>query len=137
VYEGWRHDHFTTLEFPTPANPNAPAAVTSDPDLDTLNNLAEYAFGRAPRVADASGLATASIVNDGGTHYGAITFKRRHKPLDLTYTVEVTSDFATWTPVDFPIGAPVDLGNGIERVTYRDSQPAGASKRFLRVRAVK
>ena len=137
VYEGWRYDHFTKLEFPTVANPSAPAALTVDPDGDLLTNLAEYAFGRAPRVADSTGLASTTLVDVAGTKYGAIIFNRRHKALDLTYTVETTSDLATWTPVDLPVGTATDLGNGIERVTYRDDQAAGAGKRFLRVRAVK
>ena len=137
VYEGWRLDHFTTLELPTLVNPNAPAAVTVDADGDFLINLAEYAFGRNPRVADHRGLATGSVVDVSGTKYDAITFTRRHKALDLTYAVEATGDFTTWTPVDLPVGTPVDLGNGIEQVTYRDSTPAGVTKRYLRVRAVK
>ena len=137
VYEGWRYDHFTTLEFPTVPNPNAPAAVTVDADGDLLSNLAEYAFGRNPRVADNSGLATGSLVDVSGTNYGAITFTRRHKALDLTYTVEATGDLTTWTPVDLPVGPPLDLGGGIEQVTYRDSQPASTGQRSLRVRAVK
>ena len=65
------------------------------------------------------------------------TFTRRHKALDLTYTVEATGDFTTWTPVDLPVGPPLDLGNGLEQVTYRDSAPAGPTPRFLHVRAVK
>ncbi len=137
VYEGWRYDQFTALEFPTVSNPNAPAALNSDPDGDFLTNLAEYAFGKNPHVADNGGLVSGSVVNAGGTNYGAITFTRRHKALDLTYTVEATSDFVNWTPVDFPVGTPVDLGGGIEQVTYRDSQPSGGGQRFLRVRAVK
>ena len=137
VYEGWRYDHFTPLEFPTPINPNAPAAVSSDVEGDTLINLAEYAFGRLPRTNDASALATTSIVNVAGTDYSAITFTRRHKALDLVYTIEVTSDFVTWTPINLPVGSPQDLSNGLERVTYRDSEAVGGTPRFLRVRATK
>jgi hypothetical protein len=137
VYEGWRYDHFTELEFPTPEVPFAPAALTVDPDFDFLNNLYEYAFGRNPRVADSRGLVSGSIVNVSGSDYCAITFTRRHKALDLTYTVEATGDFTSWTPVDLPVGAPIDLGNGVEQVTYRDSVSSGSGKRYLRVRAVK
>ncbi len=137
VYEGWRYSHFTTLEFPSPAFPTAPAALTVDPDLDFLNNLYEYAFGRNPRVADGRGLVSGSIVNVAGTDYCAITFTRRHKALDLTFTVEATGDFVTWTPVNLPVGAEIDLGGGIEQVTYRDSVPSSSGQRYLRVRAVK
>ena len=137
VFEGWRYDYFTTLEFPSPAYPNAAGAITSDPDGDLLNNFAEYAFGRNPRLADHRALASGSVVNVSGTNYAAITFTRRHKALDVTYTVEATGDFTTWTTVDLPVGAPVDLGNGIEQVTYRDSVASEVAPRYLRVRAVK
>ena len=137
VYEGWRYDYFSTLEFPTVSNPFAPAAVSVDADGDLLSNLGEYAFGRNPRVGDNGGLATAGLVNVSGTDYCAITFTRRHKALDLTYTVEVSDDLVIWNAVDLPVGAATDLGGGIEQVTYRDNVAVSANKRFLRVRAVK
>jgi CotH kinase protein/Lamin Tail Domain len=137
VYEGWRYDYFSTAEFPTVSNPFALAAVTVDAEGDLLINLSEYAFGGNPRVHDNRALATHAVVNVGGTDYCAIVFTRRHLALDLTYTVEVSGDLATWNAVDLPVGAPVDLGGGLERVTYRDQVPAGAAPRFLRVRAVK
>ena len=76
-------------------------------------------------------------MNVAGVDYPAITFVRRHKAVDLMWTVEVSSDLDTWTAVDLPVGAPEDLSSGLERVTYRDSQPATAQPRFLRVRAAK
>src|SRR4029434_5887855 len=96
AYEGWRYEHFYTSDFPTLQNPNAPAAVAADAEGDGFSNLGEYAFGRDPRVEDNSALSTASIVNVGGTEYAAITFTRRHKTVDLTWTVEVSSDLNTW-----------------------------------------
>ena len=137
VYEGWRYDYFTALEFPTISNPFAPAAASVDADGDLLTNLAEYAFGRNPRIGDNRALAAPGVVNVSGTDYGAITFTRRHKALDLTYTVEVSDDLVIWSAVDLPIGTATDLGSGAEQVTYRDNVAAGASKRFLRVHAVK
>jgi len=124
-------------EFPTVGTPDAPAALSADIDLDGLSNLGEYAFCRNPRVSDNDGLAKGSLVPDGGINYLAVTFTRRHKALDLTYIVEVSDDLATWTPVDLPVGAPAMIDAGVEQVTYRDEQPAGAGHRFLRVRAVK
>jgi hypothetical protein len=137
VYEGWRYSHFTSAEFPTPQKPNAPAAPAIDAEGDTLINLAEYAFGRNPRADDASPLTVATIINAGGTDYAAITFTRRHKTLDLTWTVEASSDLAAWEPIDLPVGASQNLGNDLETVTYRDAQPLSAGQRFLRVRVVK
>lgn len=138
VYEGWRWDHFTSQEMPTLALPNLPAAATEDPDGDGLRNISEYAFGHAAKTPDNNNVLNVSIVNDGGTNYLAVTFKRRHKALDLTYTVEATSDLSNWFPIATQIGAVQDLGNGIERITIRDSQPhTPGDQRWIRVRAVK
>jgi hypothetical protein len=109
-----------------------------DADGDGLSNLAEYAFCRAPRSQDNSALSSASIVNDGGNNYLGVTFKRRHKALDLTYIVETTDNLAgTWTETTQQSGTTQDLGNGVEQVTFRDTVPQGSSPRFIRIRAVK
>ena len=133
VYEGWRHDHFTPAEQSVPgvAGPNV------DPEGDGLINWAEYVFGRDPRAQDHSALTTFSIVSVGGVDYPAITFTRRHKALDATFNVEASSNLINWSPITEIVGAPQDLGAGLERVTYRDSQAAGSGPRFLRVRAVR
>ncbi len=146
VYEGWRWDHFSEAEVYLPSPPNPSRTVNTalvgpavDIEGDGLSNLGEYAYGRLPRTTDNTALSTASIVNDAGSEYLAITFKRRHKALDLTYTVETTANLVTgpWTPTTQQVGATADLGNGIEQVTFRDTIPRDASPRFIRVRAVK
>ncbi|MEK0448137.1 MAG: hypothetical protein RL088_405 [Verrucomicrobiota bacterium] len=144
-YDGWRWDHFNAGEIylPEPANPpntlnTALVGPSADAEGDGLSNFAEYAFGRQPRVHDNSALTTASIVNDGGLNYLAVTFKRRHKALDVTYTVETTDTLGgVWTPAGTQVGSISDLGNGIEQVTIRDSVPQGSTPRYIRVRAVK
>ncbi len=144
-YDGWRWDYFSEAEIYLPSPPNSPrtensalVGVLADIDGDGLNGLAEYAFGRNPRSADGTGVATPSIVSDGGTDYLAITFTRRHKALDLTYTVEVSADLTIWSAVTTQIGTTLDLGNGVERVTIRDNAPFNAEPgRFLRVRVLK
>jgi len=133
VFLSWRRLHFTPSEEATPAI-SAPAA---DADLDERSNFEEFAFGGDPRAFESKPQPTAAIVNENGTDYPAITFDRRHNAIDTTYTVQVASDLGTWTPVNFPVGAPIDLGNGMERVTYRDSQPLGGSQRCMRVRATR
>jgi SAM-dependent methyltransferase len=42
--------------------PDRPAALTQDPDGDLLNNLVEYAFGRAATTSDHAALAMPSVV---------------------------------------------------------------------------
>jgi hypothetical protein len=39
--------------------------------------------------------------------------------------------------VNLPVGSPIDLGNGLEQVTFRDSVDASLGRRFMRVRATK
>ncbi len=144
-FDGWRWDHFNAGEIylPTPANPaytvnTALVGPAGDAEGDGLTNLAEYAFGRQPRAHDNSALSSASIVNDAGDNYLAVTFLRRHKALDLTYTIETTDNLAgPWTPTTQQFGTTVELGNGIEQVTYRDTIPRAATPRFVRIRALK
>ncbi len=139
VYEGWRWEHFTAAEIPTGALPNLPAALLQDPDGDLRNNFAEYAYGRLPKTSDAGSTATVSIVNDGGSAYLALTYTRRHNALDVTYTVETTDNLSAgpWTPATTQIGSTIQLGNGVEQLTIRDSVPRGGPPRFIRARAEK
>ena len=135
VYEGWRHDHFTSADFPTTGNPQALAATLQDADLDGLTNFAEYAFGRNPRAQDNRALTTATTVEVAGVRYGAIVFQRRHKALDVSYVVEASDDLATWRAIDLLVNTVP--GGDLDEVTYRDDVAASSGKRFLRVRAVK
>jgi hypothetical protein len=133
VYLSWRRQHFSPSEEANAAL-SAPAA---DADDDGRTNFEEFAFGGDPRAFESKPQPTASIVNEFGTDYPAITFDRRHEAIDTTYIVEVGSSLGTWTPVNYPIGNPIDLGNGMERVTYRDSEPLNGGQRCLRVRATR
>ena len=133
VYVGWRKSYFSAAE---EANPSI-AGVLVDTDGDGRSNFEEFAFGGNPRVADARPQPVSSVVNVSGTDYLAMTYDRRHHTLDTAFTVEASSDLVTWVPVDLPVGSVTDLGNGMERVTYRDSQPVAAGQRFLRARATR
>lgn len=136
AFEGWRHDYFSSAEISNPAV----AGLLADPDQDLDSNFYEYCFGTDPRVAAGHRTPETLEVDVGGTTYRAVRFVRPRKAVDVAYAVEVTSDVgnaASWTPVDLPVGTPENLGGGLERVTYRDNQAAGASPRFFRVRATK
>jgi hypothetical protein len=97
----------------------------------------EYVFGGNPRAFESPPQPTASLVNISGTDYLAITFNRRHNAIDTAYVVEYSGSLDGWTPVNLPVGTPTDLGNGLERVTYRDLAPFDQGPRYLRVRAVR
>ncbi len=132
VFMGWRKTYFTPAEEANPA-----AAVAADADGDGRSNFEEFAFGGNPRAFESKPQPVSSIVTDSGTDYLAITFDRRHHPLDTAITVEASSDLSSWVPVNLPVGSVTDLGSGMERATYRDSQPLAAGQRFLRARATR
>jgi hypothetical protein len=133
AFIGWRKDFFTAAEEASPALSDP----TADPDGDGRNNFEEYAFGGNPRVSENPAQPASSLVNVGGVDYLAITFTRRQNAIDTTYVVEVSGTLQSWVPMNFPVGTPTNLGNGLERVTYRDGQAFGADPRYIRVRAVR
>ena len=136
-YTGWRWDHYTEAELTLPSTLGD---LTGDDDGDGMNNFTEFAFGRLPRVADNPGaLTVGGTVNDAGTNYLCVTFRRAKNALDVTYTIEANSDLtnaASWANVGVLVSA-TDLGNGTEEVCFRDTSPMDTTPRFLRVRAVK
>ncbi|HEX5176778.1 MAG TPA: hypothetical protein VFV83_07115, partial [Chthoniobacteraceae bacterium] len=111
-------------------------SLLADPDDDGLNNAMEYAFGNHPRVAEGAIANAPSIVNVDGADYLAVTFVRRKNALDLTFTIEVSGDLATWVPVNLQVGTSKSFSAELEQVTFRDDQPS-SEPRFIRVRAVK
>ena len=142
-YAGWIWDHFSPSEIDLPNPPNPPETLNTamvgaeaDPDGDGLSNLAEYAFGRNPRVADNGALAEAMIANEAGVRYPAVVFVRPHLALDLAYGVETAPTLnGPWAADAVIHGTAADLGNGYERVTFRSPLPLpAAASRFLRVR---
>jgi hypothetical protein len=132
TFEGWRHDYFSPLEQSGPA-----AAAVGDFEGDGCTNLAEYAFGQDPKQPAVAPLTTPGVTNIAEADYMTITFIRRKQAIDLSYVVEATSDFVTWTPTNLTIGAPVAAGVGLETVTFRDAEPRSNAPRYMRVRALK
>ena len=57
-----------------------------------------------------------------------LTFYRARPASELTYTVQASSDLVTWTDL---VTNPGTVGNS---VTVTDSPPAGATRRFLKLK---
>jgi hypothetical protein len=141
-YDGWLRDYFleSDIYLPVPENPpdtmnEALVGPEADPDGDGVINLAEYAFVRDPRAAGAP-VFVLDMLEDGGPHL-TLSFTRPRKALDLTYTVETAAlPAGPWASGALTNGPVLDLGNGLERVSFRipaSSAPAG----FLRVRVTR
>ncbi len=132
VFLGWRKNYFTKTE-----ETLAISSPSIDADSDGRSNFEEFAFGGNPRAFESKPQATTSIVTDLGTEYLAVTFERRHHALDTTYVVQASPDLIVWTTLTLPPVTVTNLGNGMERVTYRDDQAIGSGPRFLRVHATR
>ena len=132
-FEGWRFNHWTLGEVETIG---APVTITADADGDGMTNFAEYAYGRNPRVQDSSALSTAGKVNVSGTDYPSITFTRRHLAIDVTWSVQESTDLAGWNATTVLVST-TQLGNGLEQVTYRSATTANSTPRYFRVVATK
>ena len=132
-YEGWRFSYWSLGEISTVGAPVNPA---DNADGDSMNNFAEYCFGRNPRIPDASALTQAAVVNVSGTDYPAVTFTRRHLAVDVTWSVQESGNLTSWVPSCVLAGTSV-LGNGLEQVTYRSATAADGTARFFRVVATK
>ena len=133
VFAGWTKSYFTPVE---EASPNYGGPL-GDPDNDGRFNFEEFIFGGNPKMFETKPLPFSSVVSVEGTDYLAITFDRRHHTLDTTFTIQASGDLTNWAPVDFPVGTATALGDGMERVTYRDSEPLSIGRRFLRVQATR
>jgi len=127
------------------------AAETADVESDGLKNLEEFAFARAPRTADAAGLAVPVVsthfVAGQNRRYLTITFPRR-VGANLTYTVLASSDLATWTPMCMASASAAPSGTGfvseantgsLRTITVRDDVEVTDTsvKRFLRIQVTK
>jgi hypothetical protein len=106
------------------ADPNAEYADSG------LSNLLAYALGRdlafdvEPYTGDSGGFATFS-------------HRKRIGDASVTYSVESSTDLATWSPAGdlVPDGAPTSNGDGTETVTLRSTLPtSGRVDTFYRLR---
>jgi hypothetical protein len=119
--ETWRTTRFTTAQLANPAI----SGPTADPDGDDLPNLLEYALARDPLAPESE--PHVRITNIAPSL--AIEFLRARS--DLTYTVEASSDLATWEVIATNPGAV----SATVPVTVTDPVPASPTtlRRFLRL----
>ena len=96
---------------------NIPAGTASeklaDPDHDGVPNLAEYALGTNPVVAEAAPLLPFEVADGNRT----VSYVPNAGAVEASVSVEISSDRQTWTALE---SGPAD-GNGVVRATL----PAG------------
>ena len=106
----------------------------SDPDLDGVQNLSEYALGGDPTVFASQALFPPEISIDGTNAVFVYPRRKYHQQLGLSYVVESCSDLVSneWN-TSVGIETAESLGNEFERVAHQVSF-AGEINEFYRVR---
>lgn len=120
-------------------DPRSPVDADSDQDSDGMHNLLEFAFNLNPVKADVaganatSGLPVAQLVSVPGGKVLEVNFLRRIATVGpgLDYAAAFSSGLSGWEPGMTPTVTPVNAD--WERVTVRDSAPAGSERRFVKV----
>lgn len=131
AYKGWDRFHFTDEERGDPSV----SGPYADPDGDGRVNWVEYALGCDPRVVDNEGVAfTWSTVSQ--TKYAGLSFKRPPYILDVQYELLSTEDLTqgTWTTDNYTISSSTKTSTDQENVSFRETKPATADKRFFKLR---
>lgn len=101
-WEQWRHQYFTEAELLDPAI----SGDSADRDLDGVPNLAEFALGLDPAVADAGrGLRLGR-----DTSGWWLTYPRRQDDPSLVYDVQVSEDLVSWEPAGAFFGPESSTG---------------------------
>jgi hypothetical protein len=91
---------------------SANSAALADPEGDGINNLEEYGLHLVANVPDREGLPVVISKNYAGANYLSMTFTRMTTAVDLTYTVQVSSNLTNWTDVASSIAGAVTSGPG-------------------------
>lgn len=122
--EIWRQNNFNNQ-----AN-TGPALDTADTDGDGSTNLLEYATAMNPATGDQVPMSAEKV--------GSVleyTYTKNKAATDVTFTVEWSDDFTTWSTAG--VSSAVLSDNGTTQ-QIKATMPAGANgRRFVRLRVMR
>ncbi len=128
-YAAWK---VTAFRANTPPEDTVPGV---DPDGDGLSNFAEYAFVRAPLIADAARLVPQSLQSDGSLNF---TYRIRTEAPDLLWQREVSENLVDWDASETGteiLSTHVNADGSSElTVRLRPGTSADRPPRFVRLR---
>lgn len=126
-FNAWLQTNFTANERADPLISGPNVALTPD----GVTNLMKYAFGIAPRTAvNPSALGTLAESSGNLTY----TYTRPANRTDVTYTIESSTDLATWTTVT---DGHQRIATGSDTETWRATVPISGTRVFVRLRVDK
>jgi alpha-N-arabinofuranosidase len=107
TYATWAATKFTAAQLNNPAI----SGKEANPDNDALPNVLEYAFDGDPLSASSAPLPASTFETVEGEDIvrHALMFPRRKQSLDLTYTVQRTTDIGVWQ--DGAVLSPTGMSN--------------------------
>ena len=113
----------------------------ADPDLDGLNNFAEYALGSSPiDPSDHSRFTDLDLVKIGGVQYYAFSYTRWRGVKGVSFTVQVSSDLKDWKSGEeylVPLATDSESAEGTVHKTFRSVIPSNERKgQFFRLKMV-
>jgi hypothetical protein len=127
-YAGWKNGVFTAAERGNPAVSGSAVTLNGA----GISNALAFALNLNPRAPDFAAMPGPVVVTDAGQTYAALRFRRWKNGLGVTYTVEGSTDLASWGAISTQVSATPN-GDDTETVTVRGTTP-GTSPRFLRLR---
>ncbi|MEC8906694.1 MAG: lamin tail domain-containing protein, partial [Verrucomicrobiota bacterium] len=95
----------------------------ADPDLDGLNNFAEYALGSSPMdKSDHSRFSDLNLVEIGGVQYYAFSYSRWKGVKGVSFTVQISNDLKDWKSGEeylVPLVGDFESADGSVNKTFR------------------
>jgi hypothetical protein len=133
-YAYWQSQVFTTAELADPST----SGDTADPAGDGIPNLMKYALGLSPWIDGVNGLPVEGSIAISGATYLSLTYTQVISAIDLTYTVQVSTDLENWNSgAGFvaPYGVVTNPGRATQSVTVRTIFPENANTpaQFMRL----
>ncbi len=126
-FNAWLQTNFTANERADPLISGPNVALTPD----GVTNLMKYAFGFAPRAAVNPSTLGTLAESSGNLTY---TYTRPANRTDVTYTIESSTDLATWTTVT---DGHQRIATGSDTETWRATVPISGTRVFVRLRVDK
>jgi hypothetical protein len=126
-YDGWAQQFEGFLD----------TELESDPDVDGVNNLLEYALNGDPTVADTSILPGSFVAEDAGSDWLYYVHTERTDDGSLTYTVEAGNNlvYTNWNAAGISFVGASEAIDSYKSVTNRTDTDATAE--FIRLQVEK